>query len=68
MGKGEIIRSHREEFGMSREELADMVGVSPATVEAWERGRRSPSPEAWLQLYAVFSVAADQKEGKGAIP
>lgn len=64
MGKGQLIRSRRSQLGISREELAERVGVSPTTVEAWEQGRRRPSPEAWLRLYEVFSVAAAQKGEK----
>lgn len=39
---GEKIREKRENLGISRYKLAMILGVSPMTIYAWEKGRRSP--------------------------
>ncbi|MBC7320083.1 helix-turn-helix transcriptional regulator [bacterium] len=39
---GEKIREERESLGISREKMAMILGVSPMTIYAWEKGRRSP--------------------------
>lgn len=39
---GELVAAIRERTGQSQEELARMLGVSFATVNAWERGRTQP--------------------------
>lgn len=38
------LKAVRHELGMSQAELADMIGVSPRTVQACEQGWRNPSP------------------------
>jgi putative transcriptional regulator len=37
------IRRVREELGLSQAVFADLIGASPSTVRAWERGARKPS-------------------------
>lgn len=44
------IRQARWRAGMSQRLLAAAVGVSTAEVGHYERGRRTPSAEAWVQL------------------
>ncbi len=39
------IRELRSELGLSVAQMAIMLGVSPATLEAWETGRRDPNVE-----------------------
>lgn len=36
-------RAIREAAGLSRQELADAIGVTPAAVGHWEQGKRTPS-------------------------
>lgn len=33
------VQKLRESLGLTREDLAEMMGVSPRTVEGWELGR-----------------------------
>jgi len=40
----------RREAGLSKRALAAAVGVSDTCVNWWERGRRAPSAEHWVQL------------------
>ena len=44
------IRQARKRAGMTRRHLALAVGVSEAAVGHWERARRTPGPESWIQL------------------
>ena len=53
MPRGEVrgfspdkLRDHRQAKGYSIDLLADLAGVSPPTIGAWERGTRSPRPNA----------------------
>jgi transcriptional regulator with XRE-family HTH domain len=39
---GTNIRERRESLGLSRRELADQSGLTPATISALERGERWP--------------------------
>lgn len=46
-------RRIRKEAGLSQPQLADPIGVDPATLCRWESGKRSPRGEAallWLDL------------------
>lgn len=49
------IRSIRLKLGKSQSEFALMIGVSPATLQNWEQGRRMPEGPA----RALLKVAAD---------
>lgn len=49
----------RAERGMSRRELADMVGVNPQTIGFLERGEYGPSLILALRIARVFEVPVD---------
>ncbi|MEZ5184111.1 MAG: helix-turn-helix transcriptional regulator [Candidatus Nanopelagicales bacterium] len=51
-----VLRQARVDGGYSRPELAGLVGVSAATVKAWETGRRTPTPPAMARLAEVLGV------------
>lgn len=50
----EIARS-----GMTRKQLAQRVGVTPATVTAWVAGRRVPRIDAALKVAEVLGTPAE---------
>jgi DNA-binding transcriptional regulator YiaG len=37
------LRAIREKWGMSRQDLADLIGVVPRTLMLWEVGKKPPS-------------------------
>lgn len=39
---GHTIRKHRDAKGISRARLAQMVSISPKTIQSWENGRTFP--------------------------
>lgn len=38
----DLLKSIRQHKGVQQQELAEKVGVSPATVSDWEHGRKKP--------------------------
>ena len=44
------IRRARQRAGMSQRALAEAVGVTPACVQLYEYGKRTPSAKTWIQL------------------
>jgi len=54
------IKAERVKRGLSREEMADILGVSYRTVDAWENGRRNPSK----QVKMLIEGGALDKKGK----
>lgn len=52
------LRSAVSGSGLSRAEIADRLGVTPATVKSWVTGRRSPTVRRLLDLSAVLHVDA----------
>jgi len=56
MSIGERIQRAREAQSMSRSELAAHLGVSQATINAWETGRISPRPESMQKMAQRFGV------------
>lgn len=49
----EIIRRARESAGLSREQLAELIGVNPRSVRRWESGETDPGLDS---LRAVASA------------
>lgn len=39
------IKQERENYNLSTEQMAELLGVSKRTVEAWESGARNPSKQ-----------------------
>lgn len=51
-----MTRDMRKRIGMSREVLAQLLGVAPITVGRWERGESEPTPYQ-LALIEAFDAA-----------
>ncbi len=65
------IRELREGRGWTQLELANKLGVTPATVYNWERGKYEPSASKLRQIAQAFDVSMDdialvQEQGKAA--
>jgi len=48
------VKSIRKKLKLSRKELADKLGISKRTVEAWEQRRRAPDEENAEKLAELF--------------
>jgi len=55
---GERVRRHRQELGVSQEELAHRAGLDRTYVSSVERGRRNVSLENICRLAAALEVDA----------
>ncbi len=44
------VRLVRDTFGLNQENFAQMLGVSPSTLQSWEQGRKKPAGPARLLL------------------
>jgi len=74
--QAEWLKSKREEMGMSREELADLVGCTTSSIRDWEEGRSRvagtplefmvPSPEYRSKLTDILGYDEDQRKTIGA--
>lgn len=49
------IAEARSRLGMSQAELADLMGVSPRTLQDWEQGRRKPTGAAQMLLRVAIA-------------
>ena len=47
---GTEVRALREQFGLSQDKFADLVGISVGTLRNWEQGRRKPEGPARVLL------------------
>ena len=53
------IRSHRERHGLSQEQLAGLLSVSPHDVLRWEHGEATPDTAQIMRLSDIFGVTTD---------
>lgn len=56
---GKRIAALRKEKGMTQEELAEKLGVSPQAVSKWENGQSCPDISLLPRLSAIFGVTTD---------
>lgn len=52
----DVIFLARAETGTSVEELADLAGVPPAAVDAFERGEAVPTPNVAISIAGVLAL------------
>lgn len=59
---GTVLRTLREEAGLSQEELAERAGLSPHAISALERGTRTrPYPHTLRSLAGALELTDDQR-------
>ena len=69
---GEMLRSKREEAGLSRQRLATVAGVPFGTIHGYEDGRRAPCCANVVRLAAALGLdctafsGCDDVTGEGA--
>ena len=54
------IRKHRQQAGLSQEQLAQNIYVTRQTVSNWETGKSYPDIHSLLLLSSLFDVTVDQ--------
>ena len=57
---GEKIKKYREEKKMTQVEVADILGVKPATISKYEAGTLEPNIESLKKLSELFGVSVDE--------
>ena len=60
----EIITAPREETGKKRQETADALGISRASLEYYEKGKRKPDIEILAKFADYYAVSADYLLGR----
>ena len=66
---GKRIAFLRKEKGLTQEELAGHMGISPQAVSKWENDQTCPDISALPKLSRLFGVTVDELlEGKEALP
>lgn len=61
------LRSLREMKGITRKELAEMIGISESTLQRWERGITLPSLKYIKKLAIALEVSEDYLIGKSDV-
>ncbi len=56
---GEKLRNHRKRLGMTQEEVAEKVGVSPQAVSKWEAGDCLPDCFNLKAISDIYNISAD---------
>lgn len=57
---GEKIKKYRETKGFTQAEIAELLGVSPATVSKYEAGTLEPNIESIKKISELFEVSIDK--------
>ena len=57
---GEKIKKYREEKKMTQVEVAEVLGVKPATISKYEAGTLEPNIESLKKLAELFGISVDE--------
>lgn len=60
----ERLRQLREEKEWTQEQLGEILNVSGATVNRYEKGLRNPAPETLIKLAEIFNISLDYLLGR----
>lgn len=63
LNDGTRIRRVRERHGLTQAQLADLLGVSFASVNRWENGQTRPSPLAWENFLQIEAFGPEHAGG-----
>lgn len=61
---GSRIKQHRKRLGLTQEQLAERMGVSPQAVSKWENDLSCPDISALPELAAIFGISVDALLGQ----
>lgn len=61
---GERIKYHRKRLGLTQEQLAERMGVSPQAVSKWENNISCPDISILPELADLFGISVDELLGK----
>ena len=64
---GERLKHLRNEMGLTQQDLAKLLNISPSTVGMYEQGRRDPDTGTINFLASYFRVSADYLLGRSDI-
>ena len=56
---GEKLRKHRKKSGMTQEEVAEKIGVSPQAISKWESGDCFPDCFNLKSISDIYQISAD---------
>ena len=54
-----LIKQGREKAGLTRAELANLLGVSPASVSYWESGQKIPSGDLTIEMIRLLNLVQE---------
>lgn len=57
---GEYIKNNRELLGINANELASIIGVTPASISQWESNDKKPDIDNIVKLAQLFRVSLDE--------
>ena len=53
------IKAYRKKYKLTQEELAEIIGVNPLTLRAWEQTNAKPPYHIWRQHKHLFDNTVD---------
>jgi transcriptional regulator with XRE-family HTH domain len=56
---GDLIRTRRQEAGLTREQLSQATGIPIYCLGRWERDRSTPSHTDWIKLTGILLELPD---------
>lgn len=62
MWMGQKIRSRRKDIGITRNDLADRLHVTPSTIANYENGISYPKPDILISLIEALQIHVEQYE------
>ena len=61
---GENFKKYRKRAGLTQEEVAKILMVTPQAVSKWETGNGTPDISFWVPMAELFDISVDELLGR----
>lgn len=60
----EYLKHHREVYGCTQKQMAELIGIAPRSYQRYESGEREPNIDTLVQIADFFKISLDDLIGR----
>lgn len=64
MNFNERLKYHRENYGCTQKQMAELIGITPRSYQRYESGEREPNIETLVHIADIFKISLDDLIGR----
>lgn len=60
----QCLKQHRELYGCTQKQMAELIGITPRSYQRYESGEREPNIDTLIQIADFFKISLDELVGR----